>query len=229
MIGCAMIDTILFDFDGTLVDSEPNYALSDCSMVAHFGGGLTPEEHEEYVGMGSVPFLNAMKERYGITAGLEEMKKVQDDFYLEIARKRTPLFPEMKRLLDALKERGVTMAIASGTAPYLLDELTELSGVKTYMDLILSAEEVEYSKPAPDVFLKAAELLGKKPENCLVLEDSINGAKAGVSAGMATMVLVSPFLKHRLDQYPSEAILLKGGIGEFTAESVLSRVRGPVR
>ncbi len=219
-----MIDTILFDFDGTLVDSEPNYALSDCRMVAHFGGDMTAEQHDDYVGLGSVPFLTAMQERYGITAPLGEMKRVQDDFYLELARVNTPLFPEMKRLLEELKSRGVTMAIASGTAPYLLEELTELSGVKPYMDLILSAEEVARSKPEPDVFLKAAELLGKKPENCLVLEDSINGARAGVSAGMATMVLVNPYLKKRIGEYPREAILIEGGIEEFTAEAVLERL-----
>jgi HAD superfamily hydrolase (TIGR01509 family) len=222
-----MIDTILFDFDGTLVDSEPNYAESDCRMVAHFGGNLSLKEHEEFVGWGSDRFLTTMKERYKITATREKMKKVQTDFYLELARDNTKVFPIMAELLEQLKKRNITMAVASGTPPIILEELVVQTGLSPYFSLILSAETTGRSKPEPHVFLKAAELLKKKAENCLVLEDSISGAQAGVKAGMKTIALVSPYHRDRLSEYPREAHLVKGGVAAFRTELVLSRVCEP--
>ncbi|MDC7223677.1 MAG: HAD family phosphatase [Spirochaetales bacterium] len=219
-----MIDTVLFDFDGTLVDSEPNYAISDCRMVAHFGGKLSLEEHSRYVGFGSHPFLKAMKERYSIEASLEEMRQVQSDFYLKLARENTLLFPVMEKLLEKLKDRGVSMAVASGTPQNLLEELVHRTGVGDYVDLILSTETAGREKPHPAVFLEAAERLGKKKKNCLVLEDSINGAHAGVRAGMETVVLVSPYHKERIDEYPREARLVEGGIEAFDPKLILNRV-----
>ena len=223
----SMINTVLFDFDGTLVDSEPNYAVSDCRTIAHFGGNLTIEEHKDYVGFGSRRFLQAMKDRFGIEASIEEMGQVQDDLYLELARINTPVFPVMADLLEELSRKGITMAVASSTSRELLEELLDQAGIASYFSLVLSAEEVEQGKPAPDVFLKAAELLGRNPENCLVVEDSINGAHAGVRAGMDTVVLVSPFLKDRLEEYPKQARLIKGGIGEFRTKDVISLVCEP--
>ena len=222
-----MIDTVLFDFDGTLVDSEPNYAISDCQTVAHFGGNLSLEQHNDYVGFGSRRFLQAMKDRYAIDASLEEMQQVQDDLYLKLARENTTVFPVMGELLEKLKMKGAVMAVASATSQDLLEELLTQTGIAPYFDLILSAERVAKGKPEPDVFLKAAELMDKKPQNCLVMEDSINGAHAGVRAGMDTVVLVNPFLKNRLDEYPPEARLIAGGIKDFQVEEVLSLVCVP--
>ncbi|MDC7219494.1 MAG: HAD family phosphatase [Spirochaetales bacterium] len=222
-----MIDTVLFDFDGTLVDSEPNYAVSDCRMVARFGGDLSIEEHDAYVGYGSKRFLKAMKERYHIDATLQEMRAVQDECYLALAREDTPVFPVMKELLENLRNRGITMAVASGTPQSLLEELLYQTGLNPYFKLILSSETTGKAKPEPQVFLKAAEILGKKKENCLVLEDSLSGAQAGVRAGMETLVLVSPYLKNRIHEFPKEARLIAGGMEEFHKDHVLSRVCGP--
>ena len=223
-----MIDTVLFDFDGTLVDSEPNYAISDCRTIAHFGGEITLKEHNKYIGIGTKRFLTVMKEQYNLSASLREMEIKQKEFYLELARNNTPVFPVMKEILDKLGEKGITMAVASGTPQNLLEELIDQTGLGSYFNLILSSDKVEKSKPAPHVFLKAAEILGKNPENCLVLEDSINGAKAGVNAGMETIALVSVFLRDRLEDYPREAHLIEGGIEKLTADVIINRLGDPI-
>ncbi len=219
-----MIDTVLFDFDGTLVDSEPNFAVSDCQAIAHFGGNLSLREHDQYIGVGAHRFLNAMKDRFGITASIDEMLTKKDALYLELARKNTPVFPVMRKLLEVLKDMDITMAVASGTSQAVLEELIVQIGLQSYFELILSAEKVENGKPAPDVFLKAAQLLGKKPENCLVLEDSISGAEAGVNAGMKTVALVSSFLRDRIHEYPDEAILIESGAEALTVEDILKEL-----
>ncbi len=219
-----MIDTVLFDFDGTLVDSEPNFAVSDCQTIALFGGNLSLREHDQYIGIGAHRFLNAMKQRFGITASIEDMLTKKDELYLELARKKTPVFPVMRKLLETLKSLDITMAVASGTSQAVLEELIEQIGLGEYFDLILSAEKVENGKPAPDVFLKAAEILGKTPENCLVIEDSISGAQAGVNAGMKTVVLISSFLQDRVAEYPQTAILIDGGAEALRVADILKEI-----
>ena len=151
----------------------------------------------------------------------------KDALYLELARKNTPVFPVMRVLLERLQALDITMAVASCTSQAVLDELIEQIGLRSYFDLILSAEKVKNSKPAPDVFLKAAEMLGKLPENCLVIEDSISGAQAGVNAGMKTVVLVSSFLKDRRHEYPREAMFVEGGAEALAVEDILEEL-GPV-
>lgn len=221
-----MIDAVIFDFDGTLVDSEPNYALSDVAMVRHFGGTLTFEEHHDFIGMGADKFIKAMRERYGITAPTEEIRRVQDAEYLKLARENTPVFPEMLRLLQELKKRKIPMAIASGTSLELLHLLSQQAGIREYFQVILSSEQVDQGKPEPDVFLEAARRLGMPPEHCLVLEDSIPGAEAAVKAGMDLIVMPGEYQLDRVGDFPEEGLVLPRGMVEFRAAMVLERLSG---
>ena len=219
-----MVEAVIFDFDGTLVDSEPNYALSDVAMVRRFGGSLTVSEHHDYIGVGADGFIAAMKERYGLTASHAEMRRVQEAEYLNLALVHTPLFPEMARLLVHLNALRVPMAIASGSSLELLERLTERNGIRKYFQVILSSEAVERGKPAPDVFLETAQRLGVAPERCLVLEDSIAGCKAALAAGMALIALPGEYQLDRLERFPQGGTLLPGGMKDFRCHMVLDRL-----
>lgn len=219
-----MIEAVIFDFDGTLVDSEPNYALSDVAMVRRFGGSLTVAEHHDYIGVGAKRFISAMQERYGITASFEEMRQVQEEEYLRLALTNTPLFPEMAHLLALLEKRKVPLAIASGTSGELLERLTESSGIRRYFQVVLSSESVKRGKPAPDVFLEAAQRLDVSPERCLVLEDSIAGCEAALAAGMTLIALPGEYLQDRLTSFPKGGTLLPGGMKDFKPRMVLDQL-----
>jgi HAD superfamily hydrolase (TIGR01509 family) len=219
-----MIEAVIFDFDGTLVDSEPNFALSDVAMVRRFGGSLTVSEHHEFIGVGAERFISAMKERFGLSASREEMRRVQEEEYLKLALTGTVVFPEMMRLLTALDKRKVPLAIASGTSGELLERLSVSTGIRRYFRVVLSSEEVKRGKPAPDVFLEAARRLGVTPERCLVLEDSIAGCEAALAAGMALIALPGQYQQDRLNRFPRGGTLLSEGMKEFESHMVLDRL-----
>jgi len=219
-----MIKAIIFDFDGTLVDSEPNYAESDVATIQRFGGKLTMEEHNQYIGVGARIFISAMQKKYNIDASFEEIQIIQKQEYMKRALIDTPVFPEMKRLVDILKAKNIPMAVASGTQRELLEALLEKTGLRDYFPVVLSSEEVEKGKPAPDVFLETARLLGQAPEQCLVLEDSPPGAQAAQAAGMDLISIPGPFLQNRLDEFPQWGTLIQGGMDFFRAEQVLEKL-----
>lgn len=220
----AMIKAVIFDFDGTLVDSEPNYAESDVATIRHFGGELTLEDHHRYIGVGARHFITEMQRIYKIDASFEEIQIIQKQEYMKRALINTPVFPEMKRLVDILQGKGIPMAVASGTQKELLEALLERTGLADYFPVVLSSEEVEKGKPEPDVFLETARLLGEDPENCLVLEDSPPGAQAAQAAGMDLISIPGPFLQDRLGEFPDCGLLIKGGMQFFRAELVLEKL-----
>lgn len=219
-----MIKAIIFDFDGTLVDSEPNYAESDVATIQRFGGKFTLKEHHQYIGVGARKFISAMQRKYNLDASFEEIQIIQKQEYMKRALINTPVFPEMKRLVDILKAKGIPMAVASGTQKEILEMLLDKTELKDYFPIVLSSEEVEKGKPAPDVFLETARLLDEPPENCLVLEDSPAGAQAAQAAGMDVICIPGPFLQERLDEFPQWGTLIQGGMDFFRAEHVLEKL-----
>ena len=103
-----------------------------------------------------------------------------------------PIMPGLVGLLKKLQSRKYPMAVASSSTPEIIDLILKKTNLKKYFQVIVSAEEAGKSKPEPDVFLLAAEKLGIKPANCLVVEDSPNGIKAAKSAGMMCIAYKGP-------------------------------------
>ncbi|MBQ3548073.1 MAG: HAD family phosphatase [Clostridia bacterium] len=184
--------SVIFDMDGTLTDTQ-----SVCIRAWDYAGGLQGFKNvgesikyvlgmnkegweaylaEHYDGIDLLAFDREMRQ-YIIDSGVPELKK------------------GAKELLEFLKQKGVKMAVASGSARYEIDWKLGETGTIDYFDAFAGGEEVERCKPAPDVFLLAAERLGVNPEDCLVFEDSSLGIKAGHTAGMKCFGVadVAPF------------------------------------
>jgi HAD superfamily hydrolase (TIGR01509 family) len=191
----------VFDLDGTLVDSEPNYFIADRAFLAEYGIDYHDEFRARMVGRGNRELffhierefpdcpLNAMP--------LERRMALKDQAYLALARSATKAFPEMAKLVAELARRGMPMAVASGSSPEIIDASLECAGLSGFFEVRVSAVEVPKGKPAPDVFLEAARRLGFEPCECLAFEDSRYGVLAAHAAGMAcvaapTIVLAEP-------------------------------------
>lgn len=185
------IEAVLFDMDGTLIDSEPNYRVADERFLKDLGIELPEEVWELFVGIGSGKMIEYVKDHYGLEGDTQELLELKDRYYHGIVEERTEIFPATVRLLGELEERGMPCAIATGSSKRTLRLSLEATGLEERFDATVSAEEVAEGKPAPDVFLEAARRVGVRPERCLVLEDSRSGIEAALAAGMAVVALPS--------------------------------------
>ncbi|GGU46070.1 HAD family hydrolase [Streptomyces lavendofoliae] len=209
---------VVFDLDGTLVDSEPNYYEAGRRLLERYGvTDFGWERHTDFIGIGTRETLAALKEEYGLDAPLDELLAGKNRHYLELARAATEVFPEMRALVERLHAEGVPMAVASGSSRAAIEAVLGGTGLDAYLTTLVSAEEVERGKPAPDVFLEAARRLGVEPEHCVVLEDAPPGAAAARAAGMRCVAV--PYVPGTVDDpaFGGAELLLRGGQAEFTA------------
>ena len=184
--------SVIFDMDGTLIDTQREY-IRAWNHAGELCGFSNMAKH--------IPEIAGMtREKWGrylltIYPTLDVKKFVEEeDKYM--AEHLVPAYmPGAKEMLDFLKEKGVKMALASGTSKPSILKLLRAVEATEYFGAIVSGHEVENSKPFPDVFLRAAELIGAKPEDCIVFEDSGNGVKAAYAAGMKCIGVpdVAPF------------------------------------
>jgi HAD superfamily hydrolase (TIGR01509 family) len=212
--------SVIFDLDGTLVDSEPNYYEAGRQTLAEYGvRNFSWEDHEGYVGISARETVADWKERYGLRPSVEELLAVKNRRYLELARVSTPVYPQMRKFVELLASEGVPMAVASGSSPAAIETILAGTGLDVFLRTAVSAEEVAYGKPAPDVFLEAARRLDAAPADCVVLEDAAPGAAAALAAGMRCIAI--PYVAAQADdpEFATAGLLLRGGQREFTARA----------
>ncbi|MGW0965880.1 HAD family hydrolase [Streptomyces sp. NPDC002516] len=211
---------VIFDLDGTLVDSEPNYFEAGRLTLAGQGvGDFTWADHETYVGISTQETVALWKERYGLALPLETLLAEVNRRYLELARASTPVYPEMRAFVHLLAAAGVPMAVASGSSREAIEVILSGTGLASRLTTVVSADEVAHGKPAPDVFLEAARRLGAVPADCVVLEDAAPGAIAAHAAGMRCVAL--PYLPDQADDpaFSRADLLVRGGQTGFSARA----------
>ncbi|GHI09590.1 hydrolase [Streptomyces cellostaticus] len=212
--------SVIFDLDGTLVDSEPNYYEASRQTLAEHGvPDFTWAEHESYVGISTWETVTLWRERYGLRASPDELFDATNRRYLELARTGTRAYPEMRKFVELLAAEGVPLAVASGSCAEAIDAILAGTGLNAFLYTVVSADEVSHGKPAPDVFLEAARRLGTDPADCVVLEDAAPGAAAAHAAGMRCIAI--PYVAAQADapEFARAELLLRGGQAEFTAQS----------
>ncbi len=183
------IKAAIFDFDGTLVDSEPNYDRSSDLLYEELGISLSKEQRARLVGIGTQNFADILIRDFGLSLSVAELVALSDRLYLQLAREETPVFAPMYELLQRLHKAGIACAIASGSSQTVLNEIVDICGFKPYLRGVYSADLVKKGKPDPDIFLYTAEKLGIHPHECLVFEDSMPGVFAAHQAGMHTIAV----------------------------------------
>ena len=186
-----MIRAVIFDMDGLLMDSEGVglTVLHDCAL----GQGIDiPLDRIRRTLGSSAQAITAFYLQFYPDLDAPRLFRDFREAMHDLARQgKLPLKKGAKELLSALREKGVPCAVASSSHPSSIRIYLESVGVLDAFDALVSCDDMP-SKPAPDIFLKAAEALHAAPEECLVLEDSVNGVKAGRAAGM--MVFMVPDL-----------------------------------
>jgi len=218
------VQAVIFDLDGTLIDSEPNYYLADRELLARYGVDYSETDNLRYVGVGSLYMMQDIVARHGLDADPAAMTAEKNALYLEIAEHTTRAFPAMLAFLDRLAARRIPVAVASGSSLEVVRRLLAAVGLGDTFAQVVSAEEVPRGKPAPDVFLETARRLGAAPARCVVVEDACPGVEAALDAGMrciAVPTLTAPPLP---PPFARAGLLFPEGMAGFDPERAMAWV-----
>ena len=186
---------IIFDMDGVLCDSEPFiYEAARRMFVETYGVNPTEEDFYPFVGAGEDRFIGGPAEKYGIRLDAARDKARTYAIYLEIIRGHLKPLPGVNEFVRRCRERGLKIAVASAADNIKVSgNLREIGLTAETFDTIVTGSDVCRKKPDPEIFLAAAARLGLKAEACLVIEDAVNGIRAGKSAGAACLGLTTKF------------------------------------
>lgn len=189
-----MIKCVIFDMDGVLVNSEPVHFEIWKQVFAEQGLTIDYDHYKGCIGSTVKVLLDLVLEGYGIdfhgNPALPNRFRELKNIYIK--EKGVPKIEGVYETVTALKEKGYTLAVASSSPQDYIEQIVGQLGLSHCFDLLYSAERVARPKPAPDVFLAAAEGLGMKPEECVVIEDSENGSRAAKAAGMTCYGFANP-------------------------------------
>jgi HAD superfamily hydrolase (TIGR01509 family) len=178
---------IIFDMDGVIVDSEPRHERAFREVFHQMGYG---ENHgmdfPYYYGRSDRALWLDFIRKHQPPWSLEELTEWKQRRFLEIIRQEQPIFAGLPELLEELAPR-YQLAVASGSFHPVIDEVLGMKNLRRFFPVVVSVQDVPRGKPAPDVFLRAAELLQVPPGNCCVIEDAAAGVEAALAAGMAVI------------------------------------------
>lgn len=180
-----MLKAVIFDKDGVLIDTETLISESIDATFQNYGSTrhYNVADRVKHGGMSAKKTFPILKEEYDLKGEVEEMITYYQEFYTGLLEERGVVVPDgVVQLLTELQENGVKLAVGTGS-PRFRTEMT-LGDLASFFEAIVTCDDVDNPKPAPDMFLKAAKLLGVDPSECIVVGDSKNDANGARSAGM---------------------------------------------
>jgi sugar-phosphatase len=183
------ITHIIFDLDGLLIDSEPVWGIAEDQVLQRYGKRWDAEIARRHIGLRVDEATGIMIREYGLKTDAHHLATEIYDTMMELLAEATVIMPGADKTIQLMHQRGYTLGIASSSAQSYIESVVDRLGWGGYLAVLASGDSVPRGKPAPDVYLLAAERLGVYPQHCLALEDSLNGAKAAQSAGMRTVVI----------------------------------------
>lgn len=187
-----MIKAVIFDFDGLILDTETAwYAAYKQVLKEQFQFDLPLEEFVKCVGSSDKVLFAYLNQAIGHAINQEDVRKQASGLHIEMIKKAAPCEGVATYLADA-RRIGLTIALTtSSTLDWVTTHLTNLKLI-SYFDHLITQEDVEQVKPAPDLFLKTIEVLGISPHEAVVFEDSLNGLNAALTAKLATVIIPNP-------------------------------------
>lgn len=192
------IKLVIFDMDGVLVDSEPAISLASKEALAEWGIEAELGDFHQFTGMGDDKFIGGVAEKYGRTYDIV-MKKRAYEIYLNTAQERVNVYSWSKTIIDRLYNDGFILAIASASDIVKVEcNIACIGADIKKLSAVITGSDVKNKKPAPDIFLRAAEKAGIMPADSLVIEDAVSGVQAAKAAGMICIAVTTSFTADKL-------------------------------
>ena len=184
---------IIFDMDGVLLDSEPMHQEIIYETFQLEGIPFDKAYIQTLTGMSAFPMWEKVKRDAQRSESVEELIKFHRDYFFKrLPEVKVPLVPHVKDVLEKFKNEGKHLSLASSSGRKLIDIFTQQTNIAHYFEVIMSGDDVQYSKPNPEIFLKVAQWYHLPATQFTVIEDSTNGVKAAKSANMQCIALQNP-------------------------------------
>jgi beta-phosphoglucomutase-like phosphatase (HAD superfamily) len=184
-------EALIFDLDGTLVDSTPVHYTAWSQALADLGIDLDRESFQEFFGKTNATILAEMAEKIDREVDRETVSRKKDEYFVQNI---SMVMPNRRVVEVAEKYVGtIPLAVATNERMGIANMVLRMTGLQPHFDLLVSGDEVDHPKPAPDLFVECSFRLGIAPEKCHVFEDSVFGIDAAKAAGMS-VTDVRPFL-----------------------------------
>lgn len=181
---------VIFDMDGVIVDSEPRHERAFVEVVRELGYEDLGLKFADYIGRSDKELWIDFVAKHSPKQSLDLLLAMKRRRVIEIIRREQPLFKGLLPLVENLAA-CYRLAVASGSERLVIEEVLNLERLHRFFSVVVSGSEVLRGKPAPDIFLRTAELLGVVPKDCCIIEDSKPGVAAGLAAGMQVIAITN--------------------------------------
>lgn len=188
-----MLKAIIFDMDGVLVNSEPLHYEVDRQLLEGLGYQLDYDYYKQFIGSTNTYLWSCIRSHFGLEPSVETLKVMADEKKRQLVDENGfPPIHGVEPMIRRLFEAGYVLAVASSSPVSYIEEVTAYFQIRQYFQVLVSADALGKPKPAPDIYLKAADMLHAKPAECLAVEDSFNGIGSAKAAGMTCIGFCNP-------------------------------------
>lgn len=194
------IDAVIFDLDGSLVDSMWIWRDIDIEYLGRFGISLPENLQSEIEGKSFSETAHFFKEHFQLPVSIEAIKEDWNRMAWDKYSHQVPLKEGVNEFLELCRSKNIKLGIATSNSRELVENVASVHGLEDYFSCILTGCDVEKGKPAPDIYLAVAKQLQVKPARCLVFEDVIPGIQAGKAAGMKVCAVADEYSAHQLQE-----------------------------
>ena len=213
-----MIEAVVFDLDGTLVDSEPVWEQVRRGLVAEQGGHWAADAQRRLMGMSPPEWARYLSEDLGVGLPPDQVATLVIDRMVARYREHVPF---MDGAVDAVRRFAARwpLGLASSSPQRLIETVLQSAGLRSSFTVVMSTEQVPHGKPAPDIYLAVTAELGDPPPDCAAVEDSSNGLRSAAAAGLRVVAIPQP-------EYPpdpdalAQASLVRPSLADLTTDDV---------
>lgn len=214
-----MINAVIFDMDGIMIDSEPLWEKTERILLARRNIDYSPDYRDKIVGLNQRDSGRLLVDTFDLEETVEEIINERISILTSIYEKELELIPALVPLLKRLGEEGYRLAVASSSPLRVVSFVLDMFSLRDHFLAVVSGDSVANGKPHPDIYVHTAETLGTTPAECVAIEDSINGLRSAKGAGMYCIAV--PDKRLAPAQFKDADVILDS-LREITPETIKS-------